>query len=113
MKTEKKNSGEYVFTGDIENDKELEELLEKVKANTFGTVTFYAYRMGKGYGIQTDFRNLVKNTPKAIKFGVFMCILETVADEVSTALGLPILKTLSILNTKIICDALERKKEEE
>ena len=113
MKTEKKNSGEYVFTGDIENDKEFEELLEKVKANTFGTVTLYAYRMGKGYGIQTDFRNLVKNTPKAIKFGVFMCILETVADEVSTALGLPPLKTLSILNAKIICDALERKKEEE
>lgn len=47
MKTEKKNSGEYVFTGDLENDKEAEELLEKVKANTFGTVTFYAFRMGK------------------------------------------------------------------
>lgn len=112
MKTEKRNSAEYVFTGDIENDKEAKEMFEKVKATAFGTVTFYAYRTEKGYGIQTDFRNLVKNTPKDIKFSVFMCLLETAAEEVSTALGLRLLKTLSILNTKVILDAIERKKGE-
>lgn len=113
METIKDYNGEHVFTGDPDNDEEAKELTERIKKEAYAVGKVWVYKSNEGFGTLIEFKDIINNTPKDIRPNVLFHLLEVIARNVADALGVPLLKVLGVLNTKIIAEELQRIKEEE
>lgn len=112
MKTLKDYNGEHVFIGDPDNDKEAKEVMDRIKKEAYAVGKVWAYKSNDGFGAMIDFKDILNNTPKDIRLGFLFHLLEVLTGNVAAALNMPILKVLGVLNTKIIVEELQRRKEE-
>lgn len=113
MKAIKDYNGEHVFIGDPDNDKEAKEVMDRIKKESYAVGKVWAYKEGDGFGALIDFKELINSTPEEIRRDALLYLLETIAGTVASALNMPTVQVLSVINTKIIVEAMQRQKEEE
>lgn len=113
MEAIKDYNGEHVFIGDPDNDKEAKEVMDRIKKEAYAVGKVWAYKRSDGFGALIDFKELINSTPEEIRPGVLLHLLEVIAGNVASALKMPTVQVLSVINTKIIAEAMQRQKEEE
>lgn len=113
MKAIKDYNGEYVFIGDPDNDKEAKEVMDRIKKEAYAVGKVWAYKRSDGFGAMIYFKELINSTPEEIRPEALLSLLETIARTVADALNTSTVHVLSVINTKIIVEAMQRQKEEE
>lgn len=113
MEAIKDYNGEHVFIGDPDNDEEAKEVMDRIKKEAYAVGKVWAYKNGDGFGTLIDFKELINSTPEEIRRGALLHLLEVIAGNVASALNMPTVQVLRVINTKIIAEAMQRQKEEE
>lgn len=113
MKAIKDYNGEHVFIGDPDNDKEAKEVMDRIKKESYAVGKVWAYKEDNGFGALIDFKELINSTPEEIRLEALLHLLEVIAGNVASALNMSTTQVLSVINTKIIAEAIQRQKEEE
>lgn len=87
--------------------------MDRIKKESYAVGKVWAYKGDNGFGALIDFKELINSTPEEIRQEALLSLLENIAGIVASALNMPTVQVLSVINTKIIVEAMQRQKEEE